>query len=227
MPDTSTSVSRRGSSRRRPLSLCILCVAGTLTAQTTVPVRVPFADEASQQADFKTFRDRLVASAERGDYGSIRPILDRMIQVEPGVYGTKELEKQWNIRTSPRPFLRSLAEVLRLGGRFRENGQVFVAPYVWTDFPDVEDEFLYAVVVQPATKLFSRPARSASVVATLSNEVMQKQLSTTPGWYEVTLIDGRVGFIEAARVRQPNDYHATFRKIGGQWRLAEFSGGPH
>jgi hypothetical protein len=63
-------------------------------------------------------------------------------------------------------------------------------------------------------------------VATLSNEVIRYELAV-PGWYEATLMDGRTGFVESSRVRQPSDYHATFRKIGGQWRLAEFLGGGH
>jgi hypothetical protein len=203
----------------------VLCAVVTTIAQPVVPARLPFVDEAAQKPDFKAFRDRLLTEANRGDYASVRRSIDRTIHFESGVYGLAEFEKEWKVRTSPQRFLRELVAVLRLGGRFQEES-AFVAPYVWASFPDVEDPSLYAVVVRPSTTLFSKPVRTANVVATLSNEVIRYELAV-PGWYEATLMDGRTGFVESSRVRQPSDYHATFRKIGGQWRLAEFLGGGH
>lgn len=224
-----TSIFGLSRASRVALLVGVLCAfpgtAGTGQRQK-LPERLPFADDAGKQPEFQAFRDGLLSMAERGQYASIRKIIDRSIQYESSASGLSAFENEWEIRKSTAAFLREFKEVLRLGGRFRDDGQTFVAPYVLTDFPDVEDLFFYAVVVHPSTKLYMTPNRSAKVISTLSNEVMRYDNSRV-GWYEVKLVDGRTGFVEAARVRQPDDYHATFRRIGGQWRLAEFFGGSH
>jgi hypothetical protein len=195
------------------------------SARQIIPVHLPLVDEGKQDPNFAAFRAKLLSLAQHGNYAEVKRVFAPRVQVDEGSYGVRELEQHWNVRRSPAAFLKALATVLRLGGRFQDRRTVFIAPYVWTDFPSAEDSPSYVVVIRPKTLLFDAPRTSANVVATLSDEVGEDEVAAPQGWLKVQLVDGRSGFVEVRNVRKPNDYRATFRLIGGRWQLTEFQAG--
>jgi hypothetical protein len=194
-------------------------------ARQTIPAHMPFVDDGKQNPEFAAFRANLLSLAEQGNYVEVKRVLAPRVQVDDGSYGVRELEQHWNVRRSPAAFLQALAAVLRLGGRFDDHRTVFTAPYVWTEFPSAEDSPGYVVVIRPSTRLFAAPRRSAKIVATLSDEVGEEEVTAQHGWLKLHLVDGRSGFVEQRNVRKPTDYRATFRVIGGRWLLTEFQAG--
>ena len=63
--------------------------------------------------------------------------------------GIVGIRREWEIEKSPQAFLRELAVVLRLGGRMTADGTKFTAPYVFTDFPEVESSHLPDYALRP------------------------------------------------------------------------------
>jgi len=182
-------------------------------------------DEAKQDPKFAAFRGNLLSLAERGKYMEVRRAIASNVQVDDSSFGLQELEQQWHVHRSPAAFLKALAAVLQLGGRFHDRRSSFIAPYVWTDFPSAEDSPSYVVVIRPSTPLFDAPSKSAKVVAKLSDEVGEDEVTADEAWLKIRLVDGRSGFVEKRNVRKPNDYRAHFRLIEGRWLLTEFQGG--
>lgn len=210
----------------RWLVLATLLQSTVVTAaQPPIPKHLPFADEARLDPGFETFRSRLLLLIQKGNFHEIRRNISPYVTVDDAVFGLKELERAWHTQRSPAAFLRALELVLRLGGRFQDSRSVFVAPYVWTDFPDAEVSPSYVVVVRRPTLLLDAPRVGAKTLAVLSDEVAEYEYTKSRGWLKLDLVDGRSGFVQATNIRQPNDYRAVFKRVDGRWVLTEFAAG--
>jgi hypothetical protein len=203
--------------------LVALAATPLLGQPPPIPARLPFVDDGENQPTFLEFRAELLSAADRRDYRTVKGVLSSRVQVTDG-YGIPALEREWRIKQSTTAFLRELATILRLGGRFDDRNTVFIAPYVWTEFPIPEEAPAYAVVIHASTPLFDAPRRTARVIARLSDEVGEDEIAPA-GWLKLHLIDGRTGFVEKRFVRKPNEYRAVFRLIGGRWLITEFQAG--
>ena len=172
----------------------------------------------------------MLRAATAGDLKTIWSLTDPNVQATVSEQrGIEALKKEWRISQSPQTFLKELAAVLSLGGRFEdESKQTFVAPYIWTDFPDTTSMPDYRVVVRRNAPVFKAPSERSSVLARLSYDVL-RAMSAVPGaiqgWSTVKLPNGRRGYMRDVDARAPSDTRAYFSKVGGHWKLSGFYGG--
>ena len=160
----------------------LVAYGGLCQAFVEPPAKLLPVDEGNVDPEFVEFRQRLLKASESGNIAAVLAATSTDVQVhlEKPERGIDELRKEWTIDKSPQPFLDELAEVLRLGGSMTEGNTAFVAPYVWTGFPNVPPGFLpdYAVVVRPNAPLRRKPRSDATIVPafpTMSSPLLQRE----------------------------------------------------
>jgi hypothetical protein len=98
------------------------------------------------------------------------------------------------------------------------------APYRSCQWPENFDSFDYAVAIGESVSVYSRPDQKAPAVAKLSYHVVKVDNAMSE-WPNVTLWDGRTGFVQKAFLRSAVDYRAYFEKKNNQWTLTTFVAG--
>lgn len=214
--------------RRLVLTVFLLLQAAAGAAQ--VGKLLP-TDEAVRDPQLFAFRAQLQAAIARRD---VQAVLDA---VHPNIKngfggndGFEEFKKQWKL-TGPSqdtsPLWDELGTVLALGGSF-QNKDNFVAPYVFSKWPERTDAFEHVAVVGTGVRVRSQPGAQGAILTSLTFDVVQVQ-PRTPGlpadWTPVKLRDGRKGFIASRYVRSSVDYRAFLTRESGRWRLTFFVAG--
>ena len=224
------------------LFLILLVACGTVTI-FSLSVRgeekkcgkvVPI-DQGIQDSSFLKFRQDLMIACKKKN---VQFILDHLHPKARGGFGSAEDAKEflqvWKPKSRDSEFWSTLRSVLQLGGRFVQDEKgfnVFVAPYVATDWPDSDscDPFEgYVAVMEEGVQVRTKPSDVSPVVERLSYDVIQviqerQKLKTVKGnstWIHVLLSSGREGFVRRSQVRSPIDYRAGFEKINGKWLIA-------
>ena len=212
--------------------LAILC-AGLFTAAAFGQERYvkPF-DEASQDASFLAFRNKLIAAAERRDINFIIRTLDPKVELSfGGDVGIKGFRRLWKNENA---FWEEFIPVIKNGGRFVNEGstKTFSAPYVFTDFPEDLDAFEYFMIFGSDVNLRKEPNTTAEVVSKLSYNVIKlhedsKPLGVRerPEWFRVKTLGGQEGYVNRKYFRSPIDYRAGFEKKRGVWKMIYFISG--
>jgi hypothetical protein len=128
-----------------------------------------------------------------------------------------------------------LSIILSLGGTFStsEGKKVFWAPYTFSTFPNDLDATEYASIVGENVRVRSQPTTSASIVTSLSYDIVKVGLLISdnnreddiPGWVRIVVPDGRNGYVASRYVRSAIDYRLGFQKIRGKWLIVTFIGG--
>jgi hypothetical protein len=198
-----------------------LCAAAASAAQLT-PV-----DEGPKDASFVTFRNELKRIIARKDAKALMRI------VVPGIKnsfggddGAANFKKMWKPTDANSPVWPVLALVVGMGGRF-ENKKTFVAPYVYSDFPEDLDGFETIVVTAKNAMMREQPKADATVIRTLSYDILtiakpsgKLQHEAGPDdWLEVSDSGGKRGFVLQRDLRSPIDFRAIFEKRKSSWRM--------
>ena len=187
--------------------------------------RLDRVDEASRRPDFVAFRQQLRSAIARRDVQAVLRVADPQIKLGfGGDDGVDALKR--TLETADSDAWHELDEVLELGGTFQEP-DTFVAPYVFSRWPDQFDSFEHVAVIGSSVRIRTRPALSAPVVATVSYAILKlgpDGYSEEP-WIGVRLSDGRPGFVDAKFARSPIDYRAAFKFEDGRWRMIFFAAG--
>ena len=123
-----------------------------------------------------------------------------------------------------------LGAVLALGGSFDPRKGTFVAPYVFSRWPEKYDAFEHVAIVASRVRVRSAPRANADVLGQLSFTIvplakLSKPLPEGNPWTAVKLLDGRTGYVSSAFVRSPTGYRGIFARSGGRWRLTTFVAG--
>jgi hypothetical protein len=187
-----------------------------------IPSKLPPVDEATNDVLLLRMRNQLASAAAAGDLNGVLRLTAPNIRVLDG-WGIQKLRQEWDIDRSPKKFLDELSLVLSLGGRFEKKG-TFVAPSMYIDFPDYDVVHDYRVVIHKGAPVFEHPDPRSLVIARCTWNV----LSASPwhvGWTEVTLPNGKTGYMHDEDVRMPGDMRAYIEKVNGQWMLTGFYGG--
>lgn len=197
-------------------------------------------DEASQDASFLAFRDKLVASAERKDLKYVQSIMDPKIELSfGGDTGLAGFRRVWK---KPADIWPEFLAVIKNGGRFVGEGKnklnSFSAPYLFLDMPEDLDIFEYYAVFGSNVNLRQAPKGDAPVIAQLSYNIVKidepsaVRRKTGPGeydwtydWYQVETLGGQKGWIKAEFVRSSVDFRAGFEKKRGRWVMTFFLAG--
>jgi hypothetical protein len=210
------------------MQLAAVLIAVSLAPASTLPQAFPRLDridEASRRPDFVIFRQQLRSAIARRDVSAVLRVVDPEIKLGfGGDDGVDALKRK--LESAESDVWQELDEVLELGGTFQES-DTFVAPYVFSRWPQSFDSFEHVAVIGSAVRIRARPALSAPVVSTVSYAILKlgpDGYSDEP-WIGVRLPDGRAGFVDAKFARSPSDYRAAFKFEDGRWRMVFFAAG--
>jgi hypothetical protein len=137
--------------------------------------------------------------------------------------GIATFRKHWNLdRPAQSRIWSELAAVLRLGVT-RDEAE-FIAPYVFTRFPQTLDAYTHAAIIRPGVIVRRSPSAASPKVAELDHALVQLSGGRRNGWVEIRT-DEAAGWVRQEDVRSPLDYRAFFEKKNGSWKLTAFVSG--
>lgn len=205
-------------------ALVILALSATIPAQATTTLKP--VDEAAQQASFLSFRTQLLKTIERKDAKGLLAIVHKDIKAsfgtENGIVGFKKL---WTLdQPASSSIWRELSAVLKNGGSFTTKN-TFVAPYVFSKWPETMDAFTHAAVLGNSVRIRAKPDLNASILKTVSYEILPIEFGENQHWVTVTLSSGKKGYIASQYIRSSIDYRAFFEKLNGRWQMTVFVAG--
>jgi hypothetical protein len=202
-------------------------IAGLLAASVlAAPPQLMPVDEASTRPDFFSFRASLQGAIARRDTTALLAVVHPQIKNSfGGDDGIDKFRSMWKIDEPDSEIWAELGTVLALGGSFHDT-DTFVAPYVFSRWPDQFDAFEHVAVIGSNVRIRSQPDTTSTPIDTVSFAILPvaREGADTEGWTAVQ-IDKTAGYISSAYVRSPIDYRAIFRFEGGRWRLVTFVAG--
>jgi hypothetical protein len=209
------------------VAVLMALVAGIGLAQSAPPRLLPV-DEAVSRPDFFTFRAQLQASLARHDLAALMAVVHPNIKNGfGGDDGKANFESKWRPGDADSDVWEELAVVLALGGSF-ESADTFVAPYVFSRWPQRTDSFEHVAVVGDRVRIRTAPradAESAGVSSFGILPLARQPGDTSEAWTSVRLSPTKVGYIASPFVRSPIGYRAYFSKQEGHWQLLMFLAG--
>lgn len=193
-------------------------------------------DEGGKDASFKLFRDKLIAAVKKRDAKYVVSVLDPRIKNSFGdSNGVASFKKMWKIDSPNSKLWDELLFVLTHGGAFAQEGanKTFIAPYVYSNFPEDLDAFEHSSIVGENVNLRATPFTSAPVVASLSynlvkvdyNSSVRTKTDEDYTWLKVETLGGKSGFVQERFVRSSVGYRAGFEKKKGLWKMTFFLAG--
>lgn len=206
-------------------AIMVLALIQTPYAPQRAPT-LPPVDEATHDATFVAFRDNLLRIVGRRDRMALVDLVDPgIMNTFGGDNGIDAFRRLWRLDAGDSPLWEVLEGVLSHGGTF-DTPDSFVAPYVFSRWPDEFDGFDHVALVGDRVRIRALPAADASVLAILSRAILRRQEAPyNPDWTGVVLPDGRPGFVASALARSPIDYRAYFTRSNGRWRMVVLIGG--
>jgi hypothetical protein len=188
-------------------------------------------DQAATDASFAAFRAELIAAIDRKDIAAVERALAPDIKASfGGETGIADFHAMWRTKEPDSELWAELGTVLRLGGSFDRDGR-FVAPYVFSRFPDDLDAMESLVIIGRGVALRAEPKPDGALLARLTYEIVTAappdgpEAADAKAWVKVVAANGHMGYVAAPLVRSPIDYRAGFAKRDGQWRMIFFVAG--
>ena len=225
---------------RRFVGLLLMALIAAPMATADTPKAEPV-DEAAQDQTFAAYRDRLLDAVVRRDIDAILGMVAEDIALSfGGDAGRDRLRARFTVdpetiaeeyrHTAPNlreDYWAAFETVLRMGGRFGEDGNTFSAPYTWTaKVPPGYDPFETYFVTGSGVTLRDRPIRYGKPVGALSHDIVTV-LDGGEGtdYRRVRTADGQEGYAHLDYLRSQVDYRAIFVRRDGEWRLERFIAG--
>ncbi len=203
-------------------------VAGLLAvAILAAPPQLMPVDEASTRPDFFSFRAALQRAIARHDAAALLASVHPQIKNSfGGNDGIDEFRTMWKVGEPDSLVWDALGTVLALGGSFHD-ADTFVAPYVFSRWPDQFDSFEHVAVIGSSVRVRSQPDTTSSAIDSVSFAILPvaRQSRDQEGWTAVQIDKNRIGYIASPYVRSPIDYRAIFRFEDRRWRLVTFVAG--
>lgn len=216
---------------RRPAIPLLLAAALAIlqaTAGAAQVGRLLPTDDAARNPDLFAFRAQLQTAVARHDAAAVLEMVNPQIRTTFGdENGMAAFRKQWRPEAADSPLWAELGTLLALGGSFQDADN-FVAPYVFSRWPEAFDSFEHAAVIGSGVRVRSAPGLQSGVLGKLGFDIIRlssagrQKLSAAQAkeWTAVQLRDGRTGYVASRFVRSPVGYRAFLsRKAGGPWRL--------
>ena len=203
-------------------------VAGLLAlAVLAAPAQLLPVDEASTRPDFFSFRAALQRAIAQHSAAGLLAIVHPHIKNSFGDDdGIDAFRTMWKITEPDSEIWDVLGSVLALGGSFHD-ADTFVAPYVFSRWPEQFDSFEHVAVIGSNVRVRSQPDTTSNAIDTVSFAILPlaRPVTDKEGWTAVQLDTQRVGYISAAYVRSPIDYRAIFRFENRRWQLVTLVAG--
>jgi hypothetical protein len=192
-------------------------LAGVAYAEKLLPT-----DEAAENPSFLAFRQRLITAVREKDHQYVVSILAPNISLGfSGAKGVRAFRKEWRPERKDSKLWPTLQSLLSLGGSFDEDGE-FVAPYVYSKFPEGLDSLDDHCIIGKDVRVRSGPSATAPIIATLSYDIVQPAtpaVTHATEWVKITTPDGQSGYVSRRFLRSAMDYRASFAKVKGQWKM--------
>ena len=217
------------------LALTLLTTPALAAAPPATPVQIKPADEGPQSPSFATYRKKLLDAITRKDINAVTQLMDPRIKLDfGGGEGIATFRKNWNVTSPDTQVWKALAIVVGNGGHFNNAGLTeFVAPYVFSAWPDDIDPFENVAITDPKAELLDGPHESRRTIRKLGFEIIEvlkgagkpQHEAGEDDWSEVKTQDGKRGYVKASQYRSSIDYRAVFEKKKGRWRMTVFIAG--
>lgn len=208
-------------------TVCALLLALGLATPALAQSELRPVDEAASQPDFFSFRAQLFAAIASRDVQAVISMLDKDIKCSfGGDHGIDDFKRMWDIDSAGSKFWETMATVLALGGTFDAQG-AFVAPYIFSRWPDDVDPIFHVAVIGSQVRVRSAARADAPAIAALSFAIVELASGNQPDpeWTPVKLPGDRTGYLATRFVRNALDYRAIFEKKDGRWLLTTFVAG--
>jgi hypothetical protein len=183
-------------------------------------------DEGPKDPSFKAFRDKLIEAAKNRDTKFVMSILDPdILNSFGGDGGVEQFKEKWKPDNPNSELWGVLLEVLSIGGSFDPRTKDFCAPYVFSNFPEL-DGFEHSAIIGEQVRVREQPSLTSPIIASLSYDIVD--LPDRPvnpikmdgiSWIAIKLSNGKTGFVSKQFIRSPIDYRACFSKKNGKWRM--------
>lgn len=177
----------------------------------------PPIDEGANNVQFAEFRANLMSAIQKKNYEWATSRISLTIKYSFGEdNGKKELLETWDrIPTARDEFFARLLDCLKLGGQFKkfDGKTLFIAPYVFSAWPDSYDSFTHLAVIRPHSSVHAKPDEQSEVVAEAGQSIVRHDYSElAEGWHFIEYAEDKWGWIRATDARSPIDYRAIFEK---------------
>jgi hypothetical protein len=197
---------------------------GALHGVAQAPLEIPFppVDEASKDAGFVAFRQRLFDVVERRDLqnflSATSPTVMYSFSEAPGVEGFR---RHYQLDDEKSEFWTDFLQVLSLGGSFRRE-DIFVAPYVYSKWPaQFPAEADYVAIVGRDVRVYAEPQLDTPVLHRIESVIVKTEYDDrlVGRWHRVVLADGRRGYVPHNDARRPVDLRAFFSRTAAGWQM--------
>jgi hypothetical protein len=206
------------------VAITILFLLATVAA---APVSLLPVDEAATRPDFFSFRAQLQRAIAMRDVATLLAAVDPDIKNSfGGNDGIDEFRTMWRIGQPDSALWEELGTVLSMGGSFFDE-HTFVAPYVFSKWPEALDSFEHLAVVGAKVRVRAEPRADAALLEAVSFVILPLANDARvidDAWRAVKL-DSKTGFVSSRFVRSPIDYRAIFSEQSGTWRMVTFVAG--
>ena len=205
----------------------VISVLVATAVVSAAPVQLLPVDEAAKRPDFFSFRAQVQQAIARRDAAALLAAIDPNIKNSfGGNDGIDEFKSMWKIGQADSEIWEELGTVLSMGGSFFDD-HTFVAPYVFSKWPESLDAFEHVAVVGTNVRVRSEPRTDAATLEAVSFVILpvaNDARVTDDAWRPVKL-ESKVGFVSSRFVRSPIDYRAIFSEQSGAWRMVTFVAG--
>lgn len=188
-------------------------------------------DEAARNPSFFGFRAQLLAAIARRDTGALlAAVYPRIKNSFGGNDGIVEFRRLWKLKDPRSRIWNELGTALALGGSFDAQGR-FIAPYVFSRWPEKIDAFENVAVIGDKVRIRSAAKPDAATLTSVDFAILRLAPRSRPPaggpaeWTAVVLPDGRRGYVQSRIVRSPVGYRAIFTRSASGWRLTNFVSG--
>ena len=208
----------------RNIATLVLAATAIVSA---APIQLQPVDEAAKRPQFFSFRAQLQQAIARRDARALLAAVDPNIKNSfGGNDGIDEFKTMWRIGQADSEIWAELGTVLSMGGSFFDE-HTFVAPYVFSKWPEAMDSFEHIAVVGANVRVRSDPRMDAPPIDAVSFVILpvaNDPRVTDDAWRAVKL-ESKVGFVSSRFARSPIDYRAIFSEQSGAWRMVTFVAG--
>jgi hypothetical protein len=191
-------------------------------------------DEAPRDTLFFVFRENLLNAVNNKNIFGVMEIVDENIQTGvDGENGLAAFATTWGLETEEKtkqselwPILK---EVLEQGGTFGNNRHRFVAPYVYSSWPDNYDALTHAAITGAGVRLRDAPGLNSRTKTMVSHDIVEllettDQTETIDGethpWIRIKTLGGTEGYVWGKFVQRPTGFRAGFeRHDENSWKM--------
>jgi hypothetical protein len=182
--------------------------------------------EAEFEKDFNKFKEAIYNK----DLLALDGFLDEAIRVSfGGQSGKPDFYAEWELDQDPDQsgLWIELEKIIRLGGIYDAKTKIFIAPYVYADFPDEFDSFEHFAIIDKEVKAYETEDIGAGIIDELNYNIIKLNTFDSTFWqktdYDFIKIEtpsGRIGFIQKQFIRSPTGYRLSLKcNDNGEWKM--------